>query len=808
MTHQGRRVGVLIALCATFVVGLASSAPAFGAYGFVKAWGSTGDGDGEFSPSVYGIDTGPGDEVYVADGNHRIQVFDSDGNFLRKWGTEGSDPGEFQVPVDVAVDSAGNVYVSDYANHRVQRFTSTGTFVDEWGVQGSADGEFRFPDGLGTDTAGNVYVADTDNDRIQAFTSTGTFMRAWGTAGSGAGELEGPGDVAVDAAGDVYVSDAGNHRIQKFSATGSFLTQWGSQGNGNTQFEFPDGLAIDSQGDVHVADVMNSAIKEFGSAGAFKSRYPTNGSLQFPEGVAFDSHDDAYVTELLRNRVVKFSDSTSGGGGGEPPPGGGDPPAGDPRRPTATSAFCNRGPNPGDPWTCTAVVDVADSQGGGAPSGEMRFSTDGNGTFPLGTTCAPLSTPTTPNRASCSATFLQDDGRQAEITAEYAGDSAFGPSAGNFTIKGRGDFLVCGPAPLPTCPPGPAPPQVCVTIWTSACPGLAPPDLPEVCISAWQSCEGFGGRSPGGPIDLSGFPTGTVTTKAGCEESEDRSARQIGGYVSLPGSNGCRVMLLDLGISAEDLGRAIDAQVPFDLKSLESMFRRTLVDVFCEGSSTSRALPRQIGLGGLQITPVGQQMSTLYEQLGLPGDLASALRAQIDELTAELGDRLIEAYTELLGPCDRFQSLLAAGSNPFATLPICDTVPSLASLPLEHRLSCRDLVTVWQSVAATYTSFFEQLAQRLRLSGAPRHDARSARAFRKGVIIPIATATGSIEAGEKGKLQLRATDTGGSILRKLRKEGVHKIRGTATTTTIPMLGMPTEESRKKVTLRLAKKKRR
>jgi len=41
--------------------------------------------------------------------NHRIQVFDSTGNYLREWGSEGTAPGQFMYPLDVTVDSSGKV---------------------------------------------------------------------------------------------------------------------------------------------------------------------------------------------------------------------------------------------------------------------------------------------------------------------------------------------------------------------------------------------------------------------------------------------------------------------------------------------------------------------------------------------------------------------------------------------------------------------------------------------------------------------------------------------------------------------------
>ena len=39
----------------------------------------------------------------------------------------------FEFPKGVAVDASGYVYVADDANHRVQKFDTNGNFISEWG---------------------------------------------------------------------------------------------------------------------------------------------------------------------------------------------------------------------------------------------------------------------------------------------------------------------------------------------------------------------------------------------------------------------------------------------------------------------------------------------------------------------------------------------------------------------------------------------------------------------------------------------------------------------------------------------------
>ncbi len=201
----------------------------------------SGKGNGEFTfPESPALDVAG--NVYVADtANHRIQKFTSSGSFITKWGRNGGDgtpgtaEGEFEDPASVALDGAGNVYVADRDNHRIQKFDSSGDFIRMWGwgvqsgaaspqtctagcqagLAGAGNGQFSDPRGVAPDPSGNVYVSDTVNNRIQKFNSTGAFLTKFGSGGTGDGQFDRPGQITTDCRGSVYVADTFNHRIQK-----------------------------------------------------------------------------------------------------------------------------------------------------------------------------------------------------------------------------------------------------------------------------------------------------------------------------------------------------------------------------------------------------------------------------------------------------------------------------------------------------------------------------------------------------------------------------------------------------------------
>jgi len=70
------------------------------------------------------------DNTYISDGyiNSRVAKVDKDGNWLKSWGDRGSGPGQFNTPHSIAVDARNNVYVADRGNHRIQVFDADGNF--------------------------------------------------------------------------------------------------------------------------------------------------------------------------------------------------------------------------------------------------------------------------------------------------------------------------------------------------------------------------------------------------------------------------------------------------------------------------------------------------------------------------------------------------------------------------------------------------------------------------------------------------------------------------------------------------------
>jgi hypothetical protein len=78
---------------------------------------------------VLGIALDSDQNIYVLDsGNHRVQKFDKDGQYLLTIGREGEGPGEFTRLSYVFIDGEDTIYLAD--RRRIQIFDSEGIYVD------------------------------------------------------------------------------------------------------------------------------------------------------------------------------------------------------------------------------------------------------------------------------------------------------------------------------------------------------------------------------------------------------------------------------------------------------------------------------------------------------------------------------------------------------------------------------------------------------------------------------------------------------------------------------------------------------
>ncbi|XP_070546883.1 tripartite motif-containing protein 2-like [Ptychodera flava] len=146
--------------------------------------------------------------VYVVNnGKHSIAIFAKEGgrySFRKSFCTEGSGLGQLNSPLCVAINSKDQVIVSDRDNHRIQVFESEGNALFAFGQKGDEEGSFVCPEGVSVDREDNVYVCDCYNNRVQKFDERGRFV----CCVSGPSQLRDPRGITVDDANNVIVTDA------------------------------------------------------------------------------------------------------------------------------------------------------------------------------------------------------------------------------------------------------------------------------------------------------------------------------------------------------------------------------------------------------------------------------------------------------------------------------------------------------------------------------------------------------------------------------------------------------------------------
>ncbi|MBL7198523.1 MAG: TIGR03663 family protein [Anaerolineae bacterium] len=277
----------------------------------------------DFGAEAAAVDLGEDEDPYAK--NQRPL------NTVSVWGGQGVAEGRFEEPRNVAIGPDGSVYVADSGNHRIQRFTADGQFITAWGhlcrmyenkdgcQTADGAGGFYDPWDVAVDRDGFVYVADTWNHRIQRFTADGQFVTMWGvygvseSAAGAAGSFWGPRAVAVDAEGMIYVSDTGNKRIQVFTADGDPVTQWGGKGTLDGQFDEPVGVALGPDGQVFVADTWNQRIQAFDSAHFYSHKWEVytwpGQSLSNKPYLAVDAMGRVYATDPEGYRILVFDEN-------------------------------------------------------------------------------------------------------------------------------------------------------------------------------------------------------------------------------------------------------------------------------------------------------------------------------------------------------------------------------------------------------------------------------------------------------------------------------------------------------------------
>ena len=261
---------------------------------FVKRWGGSGTSPGQFDEAS-SIELSSTGDVYVAGHENRVQVFDYQGNLKFIFGTSGSTDGKFQHPHGLAMDRRTNtLYVGDQENHRIQVFDAQGQFI--WKIMNS---DLVHIHDIGIDpNQGFIYAPDYEVDHLQKINpSTGEVV--WKRP-----DLPGGWGVSVDSQGDVYLAVTDARELHKIDpTTGQTIKQIG----GFSGAQGITGVYVDRHDLVYVVDAPTKEVRIYDTDLVLLATWDLSdiaGSISKPEDITISDHDgDIYIADSESNFV-------------------------------------------------------------------------------------------------------------------------------------------------------------------------------------------------------------------------------------------------------------------------------------------------------------------------------------------------------------------------------------------------------------------------------------------------------------------------------------------------------------------------
>ena len=152
-------------------------------------------------------------ELYVSDGygGHRVHKFSAAGELLLSWGKQGTGPGEFALLHNIWVDERERVLICDRENDRIQLFNSDGDFLEEWTDLSSPGDVWIHED--------HIYcIEQGPHGGVSIWTLDGDVVSRWKIDEEpGKGSITDGHGITVDSEGSIYVTEIGNgERVSKF----------------------------------------------------------------------------------------------------------------------------------------------------------------------------------------------------------------------------------------------------------------------------------------------------------------------------------------------------------------------------------------------------------------------------------------------------------------------------------------------------------------------------------------------------------------------------------------------------------------
>ena len=202
----------------------------------------------------------------------------------------------FYLPEDIVFDDEGNIYVLDSGNHRIQKFNPDYEYITTLGRQGQGPGEFYLPSALDIDKKNYLYVSDPQNKRIQILKPDGTEHRTIKFTNETVGSLRvlNSGNIIMNPTGSLLMIPQSQEKVlpklvKVYDREGNPVQEFGERQDykhvllnhlGN-QYEF----AVDEKDHVYLTFLHQNRIEKYTPEGKllWRADRPLNYSMEPPK---------------------------------------------------------------------------------------------------------------------------------------------------------------------------------------------------------------------------------------------------------------------------------------------------------------------------------------------------------------------------------------------------------------------------------------------------------------------------------------------------------------------------------------------
>ncbi len=208
---------------------------------------------------IRGLWVDPSGKIFVvSQGNNKVFIYDSQGNFLLK----------IDIPAngwDVVTNSFGDIFVSinKFAEGGLVIYDSEGKYkftIKKIVLETGEKYNFGDPVWLGVTSNDHVFLTDGFSQIIYIFDVKGRILHKFGGTGDVVGKFFAVAGIAVDYKNRVYIMDKSRGFIHIFTNSGDFISSVANEKGGPPEISIANAIAFDSKQRLYCLDPVMSSI--------------------------------------------------------------------------------------------------------------------------------------------------------------------------------------------------------------------------------------------------------------------------------------------------------------------------------------------------------------------------------------------------------------------------------------------------------------------------------------------------------------------------------------------------------------------